>query len=203
MYRVTHQSAQPQDQHPSDITAVEQVRNGDTAAFEALVLRYSGMLFGLSYRMLGDREDAADAVQEIFIRAFGALDSFDLSRPFHPWLYSIAVNHLRSVQRRRKRRPRPLSIDADRDNDGPPITPGDATQDPQETALMRLAERDAQRALDRLPRKYREVFVLRTVDELSVEDVARILKVAPGTVKTRLHRARRLLADALTKSERI
>jgi RNA polymerase sigma-70 factor, ECF subfamily len=202
LFRVTHDPAQPgEDQGVCDCRAVDRTRSGDASAFEQIVRSYSGMLFGLSYRMLGDREDAADAVQEIFVRAFAALDSFNQSRPFHPWLYAIAVNHLRSVLRTRTRRPRPVSIEGTRDNDSAWIDPIDRSPGPERSTMMQLAERDAQTALDRLPQKYREVFVLRAIENLSVNDVARILRIPPGTVKTRQHRARRLLADALTEDQ--
>ena len=197
---MTHQPPRAcEDRDACDKDSIELVLGGKPAAFEDIVRRYSRMIFGLSYRMLGSREDAADAVQDIFARVFTALESFDRSRPFYPWLYSVAVNHLRSILRRRRRRPSPVSLEARREDDLPLLTPADTAADPEETAMLRLAERDAQSALDSLAPKYREVFVLRTVEELSVEDVARILKLAPGTVKTRLHRARRLLADMLTQ----
>ncbi len=147
------------------------------------------MLFALAARMLGDREEAADAVQEIFLRAYRALPRFRLGARFHTWLYTIALNWLRSRLRSRRSRRR---IEAR-------LPLPDAGPDPGDVALDRESERLAAEALERLAPRYREPFVLRHSQELSIREIGEALGLPEGTVKVRLHRARLLLAKALER----
>jgi RNA polymerase sigma-70 factor (ECF subfamily) len=171
----------------ADLLAVQRALRGDDTGFRELVERYTGLLFALSWRMLGDREDAADAVQEIFLRVYRALPRFRLGARFHTWLYTIALNWLRSrLRSRRSRRAAEARL-----------RPPESGPDPADVALDREAERLAASALARLPARYREPFVLRHSQELSIREIAEVLGLPEGTVKVRLHRARRLLAAAL------
>jgi RNA polymerase sigma-70 factor, ECF subfamily len=145
------------------------------------------MIFGLARRMLGDREEAADAVQEIFLRAWRALPRFRLGARFGTWLYTIALNWLRSRLRSRRTR---RAIDAR-------ILPAEGAPDPAAVALAAEAERLAAAALQRLPPRYREPFVLRHTQELPLREIGEILGLPEGTVKVRLYRARLMLAAAL------
>lgn len=160
---------------------------GEETAFRDLVDRYTPVLFALSARMLGDREEAADAVQEIFLRAYRALPRFRLNARFHTWLYTIALNWLRSRLRSRRSR---RAVEAR-------LPPPAGGPDPADVALDREAERLAAAALDGLPPRYREPFVLRHSQELSIREIGDVLGLPEGTVKVRLHRARLMLAAAL------
>jgi RNA polymerase sigma-70 factor (ECF subfamily) len=169
--------------------------SGNTAAFAAIVNRYTPLLYSLAYRLLGKGEDAEDAVQEIFEKAYRSLPRFRISRRFFPWLYTIGLNHLRSLQRRRKRRSR-LKILSPAVND---LVDSLASmeENPAQRSEMEEGERLAQQALSRLRREYREVFVLRQIQGLSVQETAQILGLPEGTVKTYLYRARREMSDFL------
>jgi RNA polymerase sigma-70 factor (ECF subfamily) len=144
--------------------------------------------------MLGRGEEAEEAVQEIFLRAFRALPRFRLDRRFHPWLYTIALNYLRTGARRQRRR-RGLRLVRLGEELEAVADPGDH---PALVMEREAGERLAQEALSGLPPLYREVFLLREVEGLSVHDAAEALGVPEGTVKVRLHRARRELARRLT-----
>ncbi len=176
-----------------DLLAIQRTLRGDRNAFAGIVERYTPLLYSLAFRTLGRGEEAEEAVQEIFLRAFRALPRFRLDRRFHPWLYTIALNYLRTVARRQRRR-RGLRLVRLGEELEAVADPG-----PQPTAALELedGERLAQEALAGLPPLYREVFLLREVEGLSVHDTADTLGIPEGTVKIRLHRARRELAKRL------
>jgi len=171
-----------------DIECVARCLRGDAAAFEAVVARYQRVLFTLALRLTGNREDARDATQNAFIRAFEKLDTFDPSRRFFSWLYRIAVNESLNL-RRSQRQHDPL--DAARDAAA-------ATTDSVESA-----EREARvhAALLRLPSEQRAVVVLRHFAELSYEEIGEALHVPVKTVKSRLFMARQRLAPLLVEGE--
>ena len=178
----------------SDLVAVQATLLGDTNAFAAVVDRYAPVLFTLALRMLGDPEEAEDAVQEIFLRAFRSLGRFRLDARFYTWLYTIAMNWLRSRLRRRRR-----GISAHAAVRSDLAARGHGVPDPADLAVAADGERLAQAAIDRLRPRRREVFVLRQVQGQSVAETATILGIPEGTVKTRLHRARKALAEALIR----
>jgi RNA polymerase sigma-70 factor (ECF subfamily) len=190
------QAARPDD--AEDLLAVQRALSGEPRAFETVVRRYSRSLYSLALRMLEDPHDAEEAVQEIFFLAFRKLGGFQIHRRFHPWLYTIALNHLRSALRKRRRGRNPRTVDRD------VATVADSSRssssDPEGAVTMAEGERLAAAALKRLKREYREVFVLREVQGLSVREVSEILGMPEGTVKTNLHRARRQLIQMLADS---
>ncbi|ABU58154.1 sigma-70 family RNA polymerase sigma factor [Roseiflexus castenholzii] len=162
---------------------------GDHAAFAQLVERYAGAVFNLAYRMLGNAQEAEDASQEIFLKVYANLARFDRERKFSTWLLSIGSNYC--IDRLRRRRFAWLTLD------DTVLTIPNPGKGPEHSAIER-EERDAvQRALLRLPPAYREVAVLRYWHDLSYEEIVQALGLPESTIKTRLHRARRMLADAL------
>lgn len=183
-----------------DLEAVQACLAGDKEAFGGLVRRWQDRIYGAIFRMVRDRETAADLAQETFLKAYSKLDSFQGGAAFGTWLYSIAVNQVRSEMRRRsaaKNRP-PLSLDALRPGDeGRDFDP--AAEEPD--AVEQLARREhgslLLRAIDQLAEEFREVIVLREFQGLSYEDIAASLDIAVGTVRSRLHRARSELRERL------
>jgi RNA polymerase sigma-70 factor, ECF subfamily len=158
---------------------------GDQAAMLALVDRFRGQVFGLCYRMLGQRQDAEDAAQETFVRVLKNLHRWDATREFEPWLLAIAGNRCRTALAARKRRPtaeRTVELLAD-----------DA---PDERAARQLAE-EVHLALSVVRAEYRQAFLMFHDHELSYAEIANALEVPLGTVKTWVHRARRELIEAL------
>lgn len=185
------------DEKQQDEELVEQVQEGRTELFRRIVQEYTPLLYSLSYRMIGSREEAEDAVQEIFAKAYRALSSFDTSRSFYSWIYTIAVNHLRSLNRKGKKGvPPDISYD---NTESESIRRDESGAAPDEVTVKRDGERLAQRAVDKLEPVYREVFVLRTVEGISGKETARILDIPENTVKTYLRRARKKLIEEMKK----
>src|SRR6185436_1668331 len=169
------------------VKLVGQCLAGDQGSMLALVERFQGQVFGLCYRMLGQRQDAEDMAQETFVRALRNLSQWDSSREFLPWLLAIAGNRCRSCLSRRMRRPpsTPL-VDQlpNRQRDSEPTN--------------HLAE-EVQKALRRLRDEYRQAFLLFHEQELSYAQIGAVLGCPLGTVKTWVHRARRELIAVLRK----
>jgi RNA polymerase sigma factor (sigma-70 family) len=169
-----------------DVTLVRRCRRNDPAAVRALVERFQGAVFGLCVRLLGHRHDAEDVAQEVFLRVFRSLRSWDAARPLKPWVLSIAVNRCRTWLARRTRRPEL----ADYLHDTAAAPPAD---DSGELA------REIERALAGLRSEYRRVFVLFHQQGQPYEAIAAAVGRPVGTVKTWLHRARLELLDALRR----
>ncbi len=171
---------------PSDMELVARAVRGDDGAFSDLVRRHERRVYNIAYRMLGGVEDARDATQEAFLACYRRLGSFRGDAAFTTWLHRIAVNASYDALRRRKGLPLGLEEAPE-----PPPSPDHA----EETA----GTIDTQRALLRVGPEHRAVLVLHDVRGLAYEQVADILEVPVGTVKSRLHRARVALARALAE----
>ncbi|CAN5630278.1 sigma-70 family RNA polymerase sigma factor [soil metagenome] len=177
-----------------DQPLIEACRAGDAQAFGELVRRHKDRLYAMLLRMTGCAEDAQDRLQDAFLLAFEKLDRFEGESSFYTWLYRIAVNV--ALSHRRKRRG-PIRLSEVRP-DGRPELSRDAEQSDPSLPLQR-AERDAliQSALNALAPDHRAVVVLKEFDGLRYEEVAAILGVPVGTVRSRLHRARQELRERL------
>jgi RNA polymerase sigma-70 factor (ECF subfamily) len=183
-----------------DVELLERVRAGDERACEALVRWHGGRMLAVARRFLRTEEDSADAIQDAFLSAFRSLDSFEGNAALGTWLHRILVNvclmRLRVRSRRREVRIDDLLPTFDEtSHHSRPVRPwGDH-------ALARLtrAETCAQvrACIDELPEPYREVLLLRDIEELDTEQTARHLGINLGAVKTRLHRARQALRTLL------
>src|SRR5438477_611717 len=171
-----------------DRISVQAALRGDQAAFGDLVQRYQSAVYNMAYRMLGDPTEAEDAAQEVFVRAWNQLHTFQLDRRFSTWLLSIASHYAIDVLRRR-RPTAPLDDVALYVESGDPQPDDLALQSEQSDAVKQL--------LNTLPEKYRSVTVLRYYNDLSYEEIARITGLSESAVKTQLHRARRMLAEKI------
>jgi RNA polymerase sigma-70 factor (ECF subfamily) len=160
---------------------------GNQPAIGELVDRFRGQVFGLCYRMLGQREDAEDATQETFLRVVNNLHRWDPTRAFEPWLLTIAGNRCRTKLAKRKRRPNVLTLDY-------PVP--DATVENRKAEL--LAE-EVTLGLVGIRDEYRKAFLLFHQKEMSYLEIAEVMQVPLGTVKTWVHRARRELINRLRK----
>lgn len=196
----SNQETKPLRSKAADLEAVERTLAGDREAFGELVERWQGRIYGAVVRMIRDRELARDLTQDAFLKAYEKLGSFQGGAAFGTWLYSIALNVVRSEIRRRsakKNRP-PLSLDAlggaeeGSEYDPPDDAPG---------AVERLVTREQCRALlaaiDELDGDQREVIVLREFQGLSYDEIAEAVGVPVGTVRSRLFRARNELRRRL------
>ncbi len=172
-----------------DVRLVERVLAGDADAFAYLVERYKVSVYNLSYRMLGDCGEAEDAAQECFLRAYRQLGTFAQERKFSTWLLAIASHHC--VDQLRRRRADWVSIED--------VIPWmkDGDPGPEDEVLRHEGEEETKRLLRRLPGKYRVITVLRYWYDLSYEEIGRIVDLPESTVKIRLHRARKMLAEQI------
>lgn len=158
---------------------------GDQHSFVDLINRFRGQVYGLCYRMLGQREDAEDATQETFVRVAKNLHQWDSTRAFEPWLLTIAGNRCRTRLAKRMRRPGVMSLDY-------PIE--DQSVEVQRGQL--LAE-EIEHAIGTLRTEYRNAFLLFHKEEMCYNEISEALDVPLGTVKTWVHRARRELVCKL------
>lgn len=161
---------------------------GRRDAFGELVTRYQARLYNAAVRVVGHPDDAADVVQEAFLNAYQALPAFKGDSEFFTWLYRIAFNA--AVSLRRKKRPA-ASLDAP-PGDGPRPEPADPSEEARPGAALERTEDERQlyAALDRLSEEHRAVLLMKDIDGLKYEEIAAVLGVPVGTVRSRLHRAR-------------
>lgn len=179
----------PRGPDPAEADLLQKARGGNLFAFEEIVKRYQGRVYGVARRIVRRHDVADDVTQEAFLRAHQALSSFDVSRPFGPWICRIAanlaINHVRSPEAREQELP-----------EGHAEAAG-----PARGALDQLLEGEAQaelqRAMSGLPVEQRSVLVLRVVEDLSYREIADALQISMGTVMSRLSRAREKLRVAL------
>jgi RNA polymerase sigma-70 factor (ECF subfamily) len=168
---------------------IDRARRGDRAAFEDLVRRHQQRVYGTAFRILRRHDLADDVTQDAFLRAWQRLADFDAARPFGPWICRIAANmaisHTRSPRFREEELPEEQAQATH------------AGGGPLEAAMESEARTLLEDALGSLPPEQRAVFVLRTVEELSYDEIAEALDLAPGTVMSRLSRAREKLRRAL------
>ena len=183
----------------SDADLAGRGARGDAAAFRLIVERNNGRLYRVARGVLRNDAEAEDVVQEAYVRAFGKLASFRGNSSLSTWLTRIALNE--ALQRLRRRRPATADLDAvDREQQGAEVIwfPGAPSEtDPEGAASRHEVARVLERAIDKLPDPFRMVFLMRAVEEMSVEETATVLAIPEATVKTRLHRARRLLRRSL------
>ena len=184
----------------NDMELVERAKGGSLEAFSELVSRYERKVFRLTQHITGNREDAEDALQEAFLKAFSHLSQFQGDSRFYTWLVRIAVNE--SLMKLRKRKStQALSLDQDIETEEVPIPREIAAWDPNPE--QRYAQQEIREILDRaistLPPIFRTVFVLRDLDHLSTEETAEALNLSVPAVKSRLLRARLQLREKLTQ----
>lgn len=184
-----------------DSVLIERCRNGDLAAFDEIVERHQNRVYNLCYWSLNDPDEAADAAQDVFVRAWRSIAKFRGESEFSTWLHRIAVNVVHDAARRRQRAPLPFSTastpDDDDAGDTPPLDPGDPAAGPQETMIRHERQQAVRRALAELPEHHRLVLVLFDIQGHSYDEMAALLELPVGTVKSRLNRARLALRDKL------
>jgi RNA polymerase sigma-70 factor (ECF subfamily) len=173
-----------------DEDLVRRYLSGDRGAFAVLVERHERRVYNLALRMTGREEDARDAAQDAFLTALRKLSSFRGEAAFTTWMHRVTVNACYDLLRKRQRQP---LLDRRGDDDLPRPEPPPAP-DHADVAVLSV---DVQRALLEVPEGFRAVMILHDVQDLPQEEVAAILGIPVGTVKSRLHRGRVALAKAL------
>lgn len=176
---------------------VKLVLKGDRLAFAELVELYQEKLFHMAYRMLNNKQEAEDIVQETFLRVYNNLHRYDDTQKFSTWIYRIATNLCIDQLRKRKQ---VYSLDAESTDyeglDGYSMIPSD-NRTPESELIISETQSIIHQAIDQLPPKYKSVMVLRYIQELSLQEVGDILEMPVTTVKTRVHRGREYLRKKL------
>ena len=171
---------------------------GDGTAFASIVERYQDRLHNAIFRLVGSAEDARDLLQDSFVKAYENLEGFRGGSSLYTWLFRIAVNT--ALSHRRKRKWTHVGLGPTSDDDSAPESGWADTEAPDPADPIMAAETEAavQQALDDLDEEHRTVVVLRDIQHCDYREMAEILGVPSGTVKSRLHRARLMLRDKLT-----
>ena len=193
-----------------DLELVARIRNGETAAFEELLERYQGRVFRLVRRMWArERQTAEDLCQEVFLRVYRGIPKFQGDCAFSTWVHRITVNVCISEMRSRatlKRNRMTLSIHAplggENGEDGRYIEPVAKQLEPAEEVARRELFQACRNAIDSLPSLWRVILTMRDIEGQSYEEIAAVLDLPIGTVRSRLHRARARVRDLLEKEER-
>ena len=180
---------------PSDESLMSLFQQGNEPAYALLVQRYKDELTNFARRFLGDPDEAEDVVQETFVRVWRSRDSYTPAARFSTWIYTIASN-LAKTRLRRWSLWRFVRLGEQR-GDGKVFDLPDESAGPDGAADDALREERIQQALESLPVKFREVIVLRDIQQLSYEEIVAITGGAMGTVKSRINRARAMLRDRL------
>jgi RNA polymerase sigma-70 factor, ECF subfamily len=174
-----------------DAECVKRVQRGDTQSFEILVRRHQRTTFNLIYRFLGDYDEATETAQEVFLSAYKSIQQFRSDACFSTWLYRIAFNH---ASTRRKSLNSKLQRQVALEDDALLVDCGD---NPEIRAERKEIQQRVQQALNSLDGDDAKIILLRDLQDISYEDIARTLDVPVGTVKSRLHRARQALKTSL------
>ena len=192
------QDAQKQESkyplNPEEAVWVSQAQQGNRKAFTKIVEAYQRPVYNVCYRMLGNAVEAEDAAQEVFVRAFFKLDTYDSGRKFSSWLFSIASHY--AIDQLRKRRMQVISWD-----DLPPWRwlPDENSPQPEEYLLKDEATQEVHALLDTLPADYRAAVILKYWHNMPYEEIAQTLSTTVSAIKSKLFRARKMLAQAAEK----
>jgi len=178
-------------------------RNGDRNAFEELVELYKDKIFHLAYRMLSNKQEAEDAVQETFLRVYTNLHRYDENQKFSTWIFRIGTNLCIDKLRRRKNT---YSLDAElpdgEGNDFYAMLPSDEDT-PEKQIIVSETQELIRKAIGSLPEKYKSVVILRYLHDMSLQEIGDVLDMPVTTVKTRVHRGREYLRKLLEQHEHI
>lgn len=183
-----------------DLDLIQKCRQGSKEAFDEIVIKYQKKIFNVAYGLLNNYDEASDVAQEVFVRAYAAIKNFRQESALFTWLYRIAVNlsknRLKVLNRERKRL-KSLEDPIEQADGEVKMQIPDAKFSPSQSLDRKEKEEAVRAALCSLENELKEIIILRDIDNLSYEEIARILRINVGTVKSRLHYARMSLKDRL------
>ena len=183
-----------------DLKIIESCLLGNTQIFSQVIAHYKNMVYNLAYRMSNNPHEAEDISQEAFLRAYQSLARFNPSYKFSTWLYQITLNIIRDKFKRKEIDYVSLDTPIKTDDSEFYHQPADLTNNPEQIIARQEDAQSIQQAIYSLPLKYREVIVLRHLQDLSYIEISNILKLPTGTIKVHLYRARELLKKILLNS---
>ncbi|MGM0602569.1 MAG: RNA polymerase sigma factor [Bacillota bacterium] len=181
----------------TDKMIIKAVNNGEVELFSLLIERYQDRVYSTTYRMLGNREDALDISQEVFLKVYKKLSSFNYKSAFSTWLFKITANKCRDLLRHRKTKinKNKVSFEQSQEN-GFQFEDGN---NPEQSYLKKEAEKNIIQLINNLKIEFKEVIVLRDIEDFSYHEISEILSIPPGTVKSRISRARKYLKEDIIK----
>ncbi len=185
----------------SETELVRRAKDGDVEAFEQLISNYQIKVYHIAYHMLSNEQDAEDAAQDAIIKAYRYLGSFKEESGFYTWIYRITQNICLDMLRRRKRNNTHMIDLVKKDQDGQEseVQIVDEKPQPEEQLMRRQVQNEMQNAIAELKENYRVVIVMRDIEGMSYDDIAAVLEISTGTVKSRLNRARENLRKIVEK----
>jgi len=191
-------NSRPLEQRREDDELVRRLRTGEEAAYEALLARFQQPVYNLAFRLLSNPGDASDVVQEVFLKVFRNVGHFRRQSSLKTWIYRITVNEAHN-QRRWFFRHRSREVGLDEETDEGCSRPvADTGRSPFDCTFDREKHVLIENALGRINPLFREVVVLRDIEDLSYEEIAEVLQISLGTVKSRIMRGREALREELT-----
>ncbi|NLT12937.1 MAG: sigma-70 family RNA polymerase sigma factor [Clostridiales bacterium] len=182
-----------------ELAVIERVRNGESDAFEALVLENQKKVYNLAFKMTGNENDALDISQEAFIKAFTGLKNFRGESRFSVWLYRLTYNLSIDLIRKNQRNQFTSLTYIDDSGDYSDYEIPDLSGEPENEIERKELREAISKGIDELPEKHREILIMREITGMSYDDIAKTLGLSEGTVKSRLSRARQGLVFILNK----
>lgn len=184
---------------PDDVL-VNQAKDGNMESFEMLVEKYQKNVYNIAFRFVGNKEDAYDLAQEAFIKAYKGLKNFRQDATFKTWMYHITSNVCRDFLKKTKK-VKELSLNEPLTTDDGDMEKqlADGSKGPEELYESYELSKFVQTMIDSLPDDYKEIIILREIQQLSYEEIAEVLQCSLGTVKSRLNRARKALREKICK----
>lgn len=181
-----------------DKAFISKAKQGDMAAFEALIIQHEKIVYNVALRMMNQSEDAKDISQEVFLKAYRNIANFDERSTFSTWIYRITVNTCIDEMRKRKGK-QTVSLDNELEGEEGSWKKEipDSGVTPEESLLRKEEQKEIEMALETISEDYKTVFILRDIRGLSYEEIAEISGLALGTVKSRISRARNRLREAI------
>ncbi len=184
-------TAMRNSEQPDEEAVIRKCLDGDSGAYAVLVDRYKAMVYNVAFRMVGDEDTAKDLAQDSFVAAYGGLEHFRFGSKFSSWLYSIVLNKCRDHLK--------LAKDTIPTDEIADVLP-DSGKSPEQDASASQSRELLQRALDTLPREYREVLILKHIEELDYEEISAITGAGIAALKVRAHRGREMLRKILEEA---
>ena len=180
---------------------IKNAQNGSESDFETLILSCQRKAYSIAYRYLNNQEDAMDALQESFIKAYRSLGTFKGNSSFQTWIYRIVVNTCYDMLRKRKSRIQAVSLYKNEGDDEYMIEVPDDDKGPEDIIIAQEENADIFKCLEKLPLDHKEITLLRDVEGFSYEEIVDILSITMGTVKSRISRARLRLRELYLESQ--
>ena len=179
---------------------IRKAKQGDMLAFEELILKHEKIVYNLALRMMNHSEDAMDISQEVFLKAYRSLANFDERSAFSTWLYRITHNTcIDEIRKRKGKQTYSLEEDLESEDGSMQRQVADAGDTPEESLMRKEEKSEILRALDTLSEEHKAAIILRDVKGMSYEEIAEILDLSLGTVKSRINRARNQLKTEILK----